>query len=518
MKIVSVDVSTGIPCSDFGNNGVIVVPQNNSFDHLTWQLRNPPVVLHGLIAIAPMVRDSFMQNITKGPTWAFDAATGARKWTFHPIPIDKNDSAYSTWENGTANIGGGNAWPPMSADPELKIIYMSTGSPTVDFFGGGRHGANNYTSALVAVDSETGKIRWAFQIVHHDIWDQDVCTPPTIVNFRNRKIVIVGTKVGMLWMLDAINGNPIFGYEERPVPRSHVPGELAYPTQPFPLPRTLQLLPEFKNENDMWGPNESARDFCVNRLKSLTGRQQGHFYTPISTNGSLLNYGNIGGMSWGGCTVNPLRGAVTCVVKSGQPLAAKLFPRNATIDPWCLRTHPQYGTPYTCCLGFMMSPGEVEYPCSPPPWTELVRLDISTGAQIWRRTYGYVPHPGFSRNWGSFEQRGSGVTETLGGILFVSGTLDNHLWGFDATTGNEIFSAALPNSAFATPITYRVKDTQYVVIVTTNMTNEEVIAWSLPNPNTLRNDTDLGVVWYLCAKLVIVMFVVCTSLFVYILK
>jgi len=156
-------------------------------------------------------------------------------------------------------------------------------------------------------------------------------------------------------------------------------------------------------------------------------------------------------------------------------------------DSWCIEHFIQYGTPYTVCSATLKSPGG--FPCIHPPWTELVMVNISTGTQIWRSPAGYVPLPGFSRNWGSISQRG-GVMETLGGLIFVSGTDDNNLWGFDATSGNQVFSAALPGSASGTPITFRIQDTQYIVLITINgSVGGTVMAWSLGAGQTLPDLT-----------------------------
>jgi len=157
--------------------------------------------------------------------------------------------------------------------------------------------------------------------------------------------------------------------------------------------------------------------------------------------------------------------------------AMKIYPRGEEVDPWCGRVQRQEGTPYEVCLGNFSSPGG--FPCTHPPWNELVMVNVSSGAQIWRKTYGYQPNPKFSPDWGSIRHKG-GISETLGGIIFASGTGDRHLWGFDAHTGNQIFlSSEFQGDGQTTPMTYRVKGIQYVVLVTSTNTTTRVLAWSL---------------------------------------
>jgi len=375
-------------------------------------------------------------------------------------------------------VGGGNAWPVLSADEELGMIYMSVGSPASDFYGGNRQGANHYTSSLVAVDTLTGNLSWFFQTVHHDIWDTDLAGQPSIFKAGSKKIVAVGTKAAHIWLLDAQTGKPIFGYEERPVEKSDVPGEQTSPTQPYPLPPSLSLLPD---NAVIWGPNEDGLQYCKDFIANfLTGSQGMHRYTPISINGSILYPGVSGGINFGGCAANSLQGTFTCVVKT-ESHPVKMFKKENPPDSWCDRIFRETDTPYYMCWNYSWrSPGG--YPCLAPPWTELVMVNATSGQVIWRRPLGFVPNPDFNKNWGSIFQRG-GVTETLGGLLFVAGTADNSLWVFDSVTGNEIFSIPLPYSATSTPITYRINNVQYVTIQTSN----NIMSWTIRNNSSPQN-------------------------------
>jgi len=276
-------------------------------------------------------------------------------------------------------------------------------------------------------------------------------------------------------MFDALTGQPIPSARNISVPESDVPGEIASPIQTIPGNDSLILLPLMANETTMWGPLPEDKQNCLDWYNMLTGRKEGKVYTPISLNGSLLYPSIEGGINWGGCAANSIKETFTCVVKHNIA-AVQLLPQEVTKPTWCTNVWPQKYTPYYFCQNKMESARG--FPCVSPPWTELVMLNMSSFQVKWRKPLGYVPEDGYKREWGATEQTG-GVMQTEGGLLFVTGTPDKHLWGYDAETGNQIFSAEIPWTAYMTPITYRISDKQYIVVLSTNSTHGEIIAWTL---------------------------------------
>jgi len=245
---------------------------------------------------------------------------------------------------------------------------------------------------------------------------------------------------------------------------------------------SLHRCVHFQNlTNPFFGADTEGQNvlYCQNWLNSLSGRQSGGTYVPPSLDGSVISPGYEGGINWGGCSANTQSNTITCVVKNDL-FAGKLYPQNADVDNWCKDIYSQSDTPYKYCSAPMRS--NEGYPCIAPPWTELIRVDANTGGVVWRQPLGYVPNSNYSTVWGSIGQAG-GVTETLGGVIFVTGTSDRNLWGFDAATGRQLFSAQLPWTAYTTPITYQIKGTQFVTVFTTNDTNGAIMSWTVPNPS-----------------------------------
>ncbi len=492
-RLIALDAVSGTPCADFGAHGTIdlqVGIRNGIAYRAEYEETSPPAILRDLVIVGSGVADNNRANAPSGVVRAFDARTGALRWSWDPVPQDSTDPAWRTWRGPRAHeTGGANAWSVIAVDTARDLVFVPTGSASPDYFGGERLGENRYANSIVALRGATGAVVWHFQVVHHDLWDYDVASPPALLTVRRDgeeiAAVVVATKMGYVYILDRETGRPLFPVEERPVPRSDVPGEESWPTQPVPtLPKPLvpqRLLPD-----DAWGITEADRAWCRDRIAEL--RSEGAF-TPPSLRGSVIMPGNVGGSNWGGVATDPARGLI--IVPTNRLAAvARLIPRDRYAAEVRAGTGgefaPQEGTPYGMWRDFLLSPSR--YPCNPPPWGTLTAIDAATGAVRWEVPLGYLPWAaGDSRLAGAGSISLGGPIVTGGGLVFMAGTLDNHIRAFDVETGAELWVGELPVAGKATPMTYLGADgRQYVVIAAGGQPNsglpvgDYVVAFALP--------------------------------------
>jgi quinoprotein glucose dehydrogenase len=379
------------------------------------------------------------------------------------VPQDPNDPAHATWQGAHAHeTGAANAWAPLSADAALGLVFVPTSSPSPDFHGGERLGRNEYANSVVALDAATGRVRWHFQVVHHDLWDYDIAAQPALFPLRRdgRMIpaVAVATKMGHLFVLDRRTGEPLHAVEARAVPASTVPGEEAWPTQPFPV-RPLPLAPQRLDVAGPLGANDADARWCRTRIAQL--RNEGLF-TPPSFEGTILFPGNIGGMHWGGVAVDPVRG-IAVAPTNRLPFVVTLVPREEAAE-WRRRNPggelaPQRGTPYYMHRAVLLAPSGA--PCAPPPWGALTAVDLVSGDHLWEvplgdMAGGAAPVTG-APNLG-------GALLTAGGLVFMAGTPDRTLRAFDIETGALLWAGELPADALATPMTFEAEGRQFVAV------------------------------------------------------
>ena len=291
-RLIALDAATGSPCTQFGAGGTV---------NLRDGLRNPPAfaseyeetspatVVDGVVVVGSGVADNNRIDAASGEVRGYDARTGALRWTFDPVPQSSADPASATWIGPNAHhSGAANSWTVFATDPVRKVVFIATGSPSVDYFGGERKGRNEYGNSLVALQAGTGRVLWHFQTVRHDLWDYDNASPPALVtaSIGGRRVdaVLQGTKTGQLFVLDRVTGKPLFPVSEGAVPSSDVPGEDAWPTQIINsgLPT---LSPQTLTRDQVWGSTPEDRDACRKRFDEL--RYDGAF-TPPSTKGSLI--------------------------------------------------------------------------------------------------------------------------------------------------------------------------------------------------------------------------------------
>ena len=479
-RLITLDAERGTTCAGFGEAGTVnlrATLRNKPFEVAEYEVTSPPAVINDLIVVGSAVADNSRTDAASGEVRAFDARTGALRWTWDPIPQDSTDAAWRTWIGPRAHsTGAANAWSVLAADPERDLVFVPTGSASPDYFGGERLGDNRYANSIVALRASTGRVVWHFQVVHHDLWDYDVASPPALVTLRKdgREIPVVlqSTKTGQLFVLHRETGVPVFPVEERPVPASDVAGEQASATQPFNtvLP---PLSPQRLTPDDAFGLREEDRAACRARIARL--RNEGPF-TPPSERGTLVYPSSIGGAHWGGVTFDPVR-QIVIVPVNRIPIEVSLIPRasydRSKVTDADARVSAEYtnmrGTPYVMRRQFIFGPGGL--PCSPPPFGSLVAIDLNTGIRKWDvplGTLGGMVPPGVSAetaaSFGSLNL--GGAISTAGGVVFVAATLDPAIRAFDVDTGRELWQAGLPASGKATPMTFRgPRDgRQYVVI------------------------------------------------------
>jgi quinoprotein glucose dehydrogenase len=453
-RLFSLDAVTGKPCEAFGEKGQI---------DLTKGLRrgpayageveetSPPAVIDDVVIVGSGIADNVRLNAPTAEVRAFDARTGALKWSWDPMA-------------GAPNIGAGNAWSRITVDLANHLVFVPTGSASPDYFGGLRPGDNLYADSVVALQSTTGKVAWHFQTVHHDLWDYDVASPPALVTIRRGtekvEAVAVGSKTGHIFVLDRLTGKPVFPVEERAVPKSDVPGEEASPTQPFPMmpaPLGLQKM----SPEDAWGPTQADRESC---RAQLTGLRSEEIFTPPSLEGTLAMPGNIGGLHWGGIATDSARGLMIAPSNNFAAII-RLIPREAVAEyrkshpEW--ETSPQLGTPFAMSRMFPRSPSGL--PCNPPPFGTLSAVDAGSGKLRWQVPLGVMPLPGAKPEWGSINLGGPLIT--AGGLVFIGATLDAAIRAFDIRTGKELWRGELPASARSTPMTFRAPNGKQFVVI-----------------------------------------------------
>ena len=480
-QLIALDARDGKLCADFGREGRVDLKQGlriPPFEPQAYTVTSPPLVANGLVVVGSSIGDNSRPNPASGEIRAFDARTGALRWTWDPIPQDPADPAYREWRGELAHgTGAANAWSVLSADPERDLVFVPTSSAAPDYYGVLRLGDNRYANSIVALRLSTGELVWAFQTVRHDLWDYDNAAPPALVTLTRggAKIpaVLQATKTGMLFVLNRETGAPIFPIEERRVPRSDIPGEETASTQPFTA-LTPPLSPHQLSVDEAWGIGDADRLACRAVLEGL--RNEGIF-TPPSVQGTLSIPSNIGGAHWGGVAVDPVRQIavvpVNRIASMVQLIARADFDRDRfRVEDARLGHDYEYnmmrGTPYVMRRRILLGPSGL--PCSPPPWGTLVAIDLKTGGRLWE-----VPLGSFTRPFGAEvaakirDEWGSpnlgGPIATAGGVVFIGAALDRWLRAYDIETGRELWRGPLPESGRATPMSYQLPSGEQFVVI-----------------------------------------------------
>ena len=452
-RLLCLERKNGERCQGFGRDGAIDLtaglrraPQYAG----EYGVSSPPALYRDLVIVGSFVADNSRVRMASGEVRAFDARTGALRWTFHPLPAE-------------AAAGGGNTWSSIAVDEANALVFLPTGSASPDYFGGLRTGADGFANSIVALRAATGEVAWHFQTVHHDLWDFDVASPPLLYPAKSGPAVAAGSKTGHLFLFDRLTGKPLFPINERSVPASDVDGEKAAPTQPFAT-QPPSLVPQRVRDDELWGATPEDLEACRAMFKDV--RNEGVF-TPPSVRGTISVPGNIGGLHWGGVAWDPLHRLLIAPVNR-LPAIIRLISA-AQFDEQ-RRAHPeretteQSGAPYAMSRQFFLSPSG--RPCIAPPWGELVAVHADTGTIAWRSTLGDMTQvmaltttvPTGAPNLG-------GPVATGTGLVFIGATLDPFLRAFETTGGREVWKAPLPTSARATPLLYTTAGGRQMVVI-----------------------------------------------------
>ena len=479
-RLIAIDADTGEPVSSFGHQGEIDLTENLLWptNRLHYTQTSPPVVFEDLVILGNGVWDGFVYpRDPPGAIQAFDARTGELAWSFNLIP-QPGEFGNESWEDGSWDYTGHtNAWAPMVVDEERGLLFAGVGTPSNDYYGGHRKGDNLFAESLLAIDARTGTRQWHYQTVRHGLWDFDLPGAPVLmtlaVDGRLVDAVAVAGKTGFVYTFERETGEPLWPFEERPVPASDVPGEVAAATQPFPT----------------HPPPFAAQGFSRDDLIDLTpalrreaetlvaGYRFGPLFTPPSMEGTFAMPGILGGGNWGGGAFDPESGFLF-VKSSEEPSLLKIGPADpeTTVGDYAI-DRSSFRT--------LRVAGNV--PISNPPWGTVTAIDMHAGEIVWQEPVGERPevrnNPALA---GAALPARLGVVgppgpfSTAGGLVFLTGGSDV-LYAFDKDTGDLLWEGRLPAQGYANPMTFLAADgRQLVVIATGGPEGGTLVAFGLP--------------------------------------
>lgn len=501
-RMFALDARTGQRCSGFGNNGEVSLLDGMGVTKTGYYyLTSAPVIVRGKVVVGGSVLDGQETGEPSGVIRGFDAVTGKFAWAWD---MGRSNDHGLPAAGQTYTLGTPNAWAPLTGDEELGLVYAPLGNATPDYVSVHRSPEmNKYASSVVAIDAETGALRWYFQTTHRDVWDYDVASPPTLMDFPTaqglRPGLIQPTKRGQFFVLDRRTGQPLVKTVERPVPQNPVPGEQLSPTQPYPVG-----MPSFGGERlteaHMWGLTPFDQLWC--RIKFKEARYDGDF-TPIGLKPTIVYPGYLGGSEWAGVAVDPERKLMALnvnhfamynqMIRRADADRDNIKPFKAGVAALNIKAWPQAGTPYATKTGGFLSP--LDTPCIKPPYSEIAVVDLNTRKTLWRQPLGT------GRDTGPFGipsmlpiRMGvpamGGPLVTRSGLIFIAATQERTFRAFDVKTGKLLWQDRLPAGGHAAPMSYysRRSGRQFIVIPASghsqmrNGMADYLLAYALP-PN-----------------------------------
>ena len=488
-RLIALDAATGRPVAGFGSDGTIDllaaagVARADAPAGLIG-ITSPPVICRDTIIVGQYVNDRPTQAIMPGgAVMGFDVRSGRLKWTFHMIPRPGEPGSETWTGEGAARTGNANPWAPMSADDALGLVYVPGSCPTNNFYGGERPGDNLFGNALIAIDVATGRKRWHFQFVHHDIWDYDIPCAGNLIDItvdgRAVPAIAQPTKQGFCFVFDRRTGAPIWPIEERPVPQSGLAGERTAATQPFPT-RPPPFDRQGVGEEDLidFTPELKAEARAI-----LTRYRSGPLYTPMGTEPTTMLPSWIGGANWWGAAADPETG-ILYIPSITALVSMQLAPDGSRIDT------PDGDVEIAGQSTIVRGPQGL--PLLKPPYGRITAIDLNQGAIAWSRPNapGAADSPAFrpfAPGWiGTTSRTGPLLTRTL--LIMGEGPHAPRqsrklLRAFDKRTGDVVGEVALPDHTLGPPMTYAVDGRQYVVCgMGFRTAPHRLVALALPRP------------------------------------
>ena len=504
-RLIAVDARNGKPCAGFGNNGQVDITagMGETLPGMV-SITSPPTIVRGVVVTGHQVLDGQYRYAPSGVIQGYDAVTGQLRWAWdlaNPA-INGLPPPGQTYTRGTPNM-----WTIASGDEQLGYVYLPMGNSGADYFSGSRTALENqYGTSLVALDVTTGKPAWHFQTTHIDVWDYDLGSQGTLVDFPTASgpvpAIMLPSKQGDIYVLDRRSGKPLVGVEERAVPPGGVEPDKRSKTQPFSLYHTLRK--DDLTERDMWGMTPLDQLAC--RLQFRSANYDG-IYTPPTANRHSIEYpGYNGGSDWGGIAIDTSRGIIVANYND-MPNYNLLVPRAiANAKGWLPRDQlppggggskgegagdPQIGVPYAINVNAGWRLPFTKLLCKQPPYGGIRAVDLKTGKTLWDRPFGSARGNGpFGIQSGLPIEIGTpnnaGAAVTAGGLVFIAATTDDLIRAIDIDTGETVWQDELPAGGQATPMVYEAGGRQYLVIMAGGhhfMETKEgdyVIAYALP--------------------------------------
>lgn len=458
-RLIALDGVTGKKCPNFGTNGEVDLSAGlTESTAIEYGITSAPAIINDLVITGAYVFDGKRNDVPSGVVRAYNIRSGEFVWGWNPVHPDQPQKD----EAGNFVAGTTNVWGTISVDEKRNLVIVPTGNSSPDFYGGDRDGhLDYYSSSVVALAADTGKVDWNYQTVRHDIWDLDVASQPTFVDLdidgKPHETVVQLTKSGLTFVLDRDTGKPLYPIEERPAPQTGaIPGEYLSPTQPIPVkPEPLHQLGI--TPDDAWGMTFWDKGQCRKIIEAL---EYGPIYTPPSFKGTAMYPAPIGGTNWGSPAVDPERKIMVTSVSHFPVKVTQLKREDCPEKP----AFPQKGSAYCGKIEPILSPLGV--PCTAPPWATLAAVDLISGKILWQHPFGTLeglaPWPIYHFIDGGIQMGGPMVTAS--GLIFIGAASDAYLRIHDISSGEELWKTKLPSSANSVPMSYTYKGEQYVLV------------------------------------------------------